>query len=209
MDIGATDLADVGRRLRELREARGLSLSELARRAGVGKATLSGLEAGTRNPTLETLWAVTAELRVPITAILAEQPGRAAEPGPPVFHGASVEATLLQVFEDETVTYELYRLRFPAGTSQTSPPHPPGVTEHLTVFTGTLRAGPLDTPREAGPGGYLTWRSDVPHGYRVVGAQDVHAVLLIRYPGCRPAPSSSPATAERDQSPRAPGHEAR
>ncbi|MFR9803164.1 helix-turn-helix domain-containing protein [Pseudonocardia sp. RS010] len=35
-----------------------MSLSELARRASVGKATLSGLEAGTRNPTLDTLHAV-------------------------------------------------------------------------------------------------------------------------------------------------------
>jgi transcriptional regulator with XRE-family HTH domain len=42
----------VGRRLRALREARGTSLSALARAAGVGKATLSGLENGTRNPTL-------------------------------------------------------------------------------------------------------------------------------------------------------------
>src|SRR5918995_6173421 len=48
---------DVGQRVRELRERRGLSLSELARRAAVGKATLSGLEAGTRNPPLETLQA--------------------------------------------------------------------------------------------------------------------------------------------------------
>jgi XRE family transcriptional regulator, regulator of sulfur utilization len=209
MDTGAADLADVGRRLRRLREARGLSLSELARRAGVGKATLSGLEAGTRNPTLETLWAITAELRVPLTAILTRQPDQATEPGSPVFHGTSVEATLLRVFEDETVTYELYRLRFPAGTSQTSPPHPPGVTEHITVFAGTLQAGPVGSPQETGPGGHLTWRADVPHGYRVIGPQDVHASMLMRYPRHRPAPSSSPAAAERDQPSRAPGHAAR
>ena len=55
------DLDPAGRpRLRALREERGISLSTLARLAGVGKATLSGLENGTRNPTLETLYAVTA-----------------------------------------------------------------------------------------------------------------------------------------------------
>ncbi|WP_200827482.1 helix-turn-helix domain-containing protein [Thermomonospora echinospora] len=182
MDDGTADLADVGRRLRALREERGLSLSELARRAGVGKATLSGLEAGTRNPTLETLWAVTGELGVPLTALFTRPPGQSTEPDSPVFHGESVEATLLRVFDDETVTYELYQVRFPAGTAQTSPPHPPGVTEHLTVFAGTLLAGPIGSLREAGPGDYVTWRSDVPHGYRVIGGQDVHASLLLRYP---------------------------
>lgn len=59
MDSGTTG---IGRRIRRLREERGISLSALARAAGVGKATLSGLENGTRNPTLETLWAITAEL---------------------------------------------------------------------------------------------------------------------------------------------------
>ncbi len=57
--------ADVGRRVRELREHRGMSLSELARRAAVGKATLSGLEAGTRNPTLDTLQTIATALDLP------------------------------------------------------------------------------------------------------------------------------------------------
>src|SRR5262245_35253956 len=56
--------SEVGRRLRGLREARGLTLSELARTAHVGKATLSGLENGTRDPRLETLYAIAAALDV-------------------------------------------------------------------------------------------------------------------------------------------------
>ncbi|GAA2365077.1 helix-turn-helix domain-containing protein [Nonomuraea africana] len=170
------DLREVGARLRRMREERGLSLSELARRAGVGKATLSGVETGTRNPTLDTLWAITAQLGVPIAAVLG------ATTEPVVMRGEAVVASLLEVFEDEGVTYELYRMRVPPGATQTSPAHHEGVTEHITVFTGTLRAGPLDSPLVAGPGGYLTWRSDVPHGYAAVGAEEVLASLLIRYP---------------------------
>ncbi|HEY9293380.1 MAG TPA: helix-turn-helix transcriptional regulator, partial [Microlunatus sp.] len=49
----------VGRRLREVRVSRGLSLSELARQAGIGKGSLSEIETGRRNPTLETLYALT------------------------------------------------------------------------------------------------------------------------------------------------------
>lgn len=166
----------VGRRVRELRQARGVSLSELARRAGIGKATLSGVETGTRNPTLETLWAITAQLGVPMAAILD------APPQPQTVRGTAMEAALLEVFEDGAVTYELYRLRVPPGITQTSPAHLPGATEHITVFSGTLAAGPIDAPLTAGPGDHISWRSDVPHGYHATGSEVVRATLLMRYP---------------------------
>lgn len=172
----------VGQRVRELRQARGISLSELARRAGVGKATLSGVETGTRNPTLETLWAITAQLGVPIGAILDSPPE------PQAVRGTAVEAALLEVFEDQGVTYELYRLRVPPGVVQTSPAHLEGASEHVTVFSGTLTAGPLDAPLTAGPGEHISWRSDVPHGYRADGTEVVRATLLMRYPD-RPGPT--------------------
>ncbi|WP_344914785.1 helix-turn-helix domain-containing protein [Streptosporangium oxazolinicum] len=177
---------DIGRRIRRLREERGISLSALARGAGVGKATLSGLENGTRNPTLETLWAITAELGVPLAMAVGATPvdagGSEAAEAPPVIHGTAAEGTLLQVFEDEGVTYELYRMVIRPGVTQVSPAHHEGVTEHMTVFAGTLSAGPIGAPLRAGPGEHISWRSDVPHAYVVLGDQEVHASLLIRYP---------------------------
>ncbi|MEV1070680.1 helix-turn-helix domain-containing protein [Micromonospora parva] len=170
------DPAVVGRRVRALREERGISLSTLARLAGVGKATLSGLENGTRNPTLETLWAVTAQLGVPFTALLAEPTTE------PTVHGSAVTATLLEVFTDTDATYELYRMRVAPGVTQLSPAHASGVTEHVTVFAGVLRAGPADAPLTAPAGGHLRWVSDVPHSYTAVGDEEVAASLLLRYP---------------------------
>ncbi|MFG1915988.1 helix-turn-helix domain-containing protein [Micromonospora sp. NPDC048898] len=170
------DPAVVGRRVRALREERGISLSTLARLAGVGKATLSGLENGTRNPTLETLWAVTAQLGVPFTALLAEPTAG------PTAQGTAVTATLLEVFTDTDATYELYRMRVAPGPVQLSPAHQPGVTEHITVFAGVLRAGPVDAPLTAPAGGHLRWVSDVPHSYAAVGDEEVAASLLLRYP---------------------------
>lgn len=174
----------VGRRLRALRQERGISLSALARAAGLGKATLSGLENGTRNPTLETLYAVTAQLDVPLGALLTEPVGN--EP-PAVVHGAAVEGDLLESFDDPTVTYELYRIRLRPGRTQTSPAHQRGVTEHITVFAGTLRAGPVDAPGLARAGEHLSWRSDVPHLYAAAGDEEVLASLVMRYPRIPPA----------------------
>ncbi|MFC7758441.1 cupin domain-containing protein [Catellatospora bangladeshensis] len=56
------------------------------------------------------------------------------------------------------------------------------MTEHVTVFSGVLQAGPADAPLLAGPGEHISWTSDVPHRYAAVGDEPVHASLLIRYP---------------------------
>lgn len=162
----------VGPRVVALRAERGMSLSELARRAGIGKATLSGLESGTRNPTLDTLHAVAAALGVPLTAVVSTAPVR----------GVAVEMSLLRVFDDGPVTYELYRMRIPAGLAQQSPAHHAGVTEHATVFAGVLVAGPVGAALRAGPGEHVEWAADGPHGYAAIGPDDVQASLLIRYP---------------------------
>ena len=66
---------DVGARISTLRTERGLSLSALARAAGIGKGSLSELEAGQRNPTLDTLYAVAGPLGVPLTASSARRRG--------------------------------------------------------------------------------------------------------------------------------------
>jgi transcriptional regulator with XRE-family HTH domain len=54
----------VGRNVRRLRIAAGLSQAELAERMGVDRAYVSGLELGQRNPTIVTLWHIAKALGV-------------------------------------------------------------------------------------------------------------------------------------------------
>src|ERR1017187_4312705 len=56
--------------LRRERRQTGLSLTEVARRAGIAKSTLSQLESGTGNPSLETLWALGLALGVPLSRLV-------------------------------------------------------------------------------------------------------------------------------------------
>src|SRR3954469_9222204 len=60
----------IARSIRRERERAGLSLSELAKRAGLAKSTLSQLEAGTGNPSVETLWALGVALDVPFSRLV-------------------------------------------------------------------------------------------------------------------------------------------
>ncbi|WP_114907575.1 helix-turn-helix domain-containing protein [Ornithinimicrobium murale] len=55
MDTTAKTLDAVGPRLRELRQRRDVTLSDLAEETGISTSTLSRLEAGLRRPTLEQL----------------------------------------------------------------------------------------------------------------------------------------------------------
>jgi transcriptional regulator with XRE-family HTH domain len=56
--------------LRRERERVGLSLSELAKRAGIAKSTLSQLESANGNPSVETLWALGVALDVPFSRLV-------------------------------------------------------------------------------------------------------------------------------------------
>ncbi|RKE17616.1 helix-turn-helix domain-containing protein [Streptomyces sp. TLI_171] len=178
---GAELSARVGVRLRELRTARGLSLSELARRSGLGKATLSGLEAGVRNPTLETLYALTTALGLPLSAALPVADSAAADRRSDV-SGRVLDAVLLDRFEGVDAVTETYRIRIRPGGVQHSAPHTPGTTEQLTVLAGTARAGDAGSPALLGPGDHHTWAADAPHSYRALDGE-VEAVLLVRHPG--------------------------
>ncbi|WP_372352828.1 helix-turn-helix domain-containing protein [Streptomyces sp. KL116D] len=182
---------EVGRRVRTLRRLYGLSLSELAQRASIGKATLSGLETGTRNPTLETLYAISTQLRIPLAVLLAD-PDPAGRPEE--VHGTAVSATLLETFTDHEATSELYRIRIRPGITQVSPPHQRGVTEHLTVFSGSARVGPARRPVVVPAGGHAHWPADVPHIYTTANGDEVHASLTIRHRLCEAAVTFPRAT---------------
>lgn len=164
---------EVGARLRALREATGLSLSATARRAGLGKGTLSELEAGRRNPTLGTLFAVTTALGQPLSAALPV-PADAA----PDAAGTAVDAWLVERGEEADV----YRLRVRAGARRRSAPHGRRVREQVLVVAGHLRCGPEDGPVVLAPGGTTSFAGDVPHVWEAEGGEDVSAVLVMRRP---------------------------
>lgn len=70
--------AAVGARIRSTRVARRISLGSLASATGLGKGTLSELERGLRNPTLDTLFAIATCLDLPLSQLLVDDdaPGR-------------------------------------------------------------------------------------------------------------------------------------
>jgi transcriptional regulator with XRE-family HTH domain len=153
--------------LRRERDRVGQSLSELAKKAGIAKSTLSQLESGSGNPSVETLWALGVALGVPFSR-LVDPPApqvrviRAGE-GPTIYsERANYTATLLASCPPGA-RRDLYVLNLEPGPARESAPHGPGTVEHVVVSTGRMLAGPQEEPVELGPGDYLMYPGDIPH----------------------------------------------
>jgi transcriptional regulator with XRE-family HTH domain len=67
---------DVGRRLRELREARNISMRTLAAQSGLSANALSMIERGKTSPSVSTLYKLADALGVPITAFFGTESGK-------------------------------------------------------------------------------------------------------------------------------------
>jgi transcriptional regulator with XRE-family HTH domain len=177
-------LAVIARSLRREREKAGLSITDLAKRAGIAKSTVSQLESGSGNPSVETLWALAVALAVPFS-MLVDPPVprirvlRAGE-GPVVpSERANYTGTLLASCPPNA-RRDLYRITMEPGQVRDAEPHIPGSIEHLVVSTGRARVGPIDNLVELGPGDYASFPGDVPHLYQAL-EPGTTAVLLMEH----------------------------
>ncbi|WP_455361460.1 helix-turn-helix domain-containing protein [Streptomyces sp. SYSU K21746] len=168
--------------LKRARNLRGLSISELSRRSRIGKATLSQLESGSGNPTIETVFSLSRALEMPVSDLLDTRPPggltvvRAADVE--VLVGEGVDLRALQRIETGDTILEVYDQQFRAGCRQKSLGH--AGTEHTVVQSGRLSVDVDGHEVELGPGDYVAFDASLPHGYVAVG-DPVRSVLLLQY----------------------------
>lgn len=173
----ATNLAD---NVRMLREARGLTQSQMAKIAGVPRPTWAHLESGSANPTLAVLIKVAAALQVSLEELV----------GPPRSSGRYFPADSLGVRRRGTVTvrkllpeslagFEIERMEIPAGGSMTGVPHTPGTREYLTCERGQIELSESGTVWRLSPGDVVVFRGDQKHGYRNPGRSGAIAYSVV------------------------------
>jgi transcriptional regulator with XRE-family HTH domain len=162
--------------LRRLRVARRLSLSELARLTGIGKATLSGIENGRANPTVETVAALARALGASLGELLEDPAAGTVQviraPSTPVPRrdlDALGPGEELGVAEIALAPREVREL----------PPGAPGTRARLYVLQGTVIAGPVERISELGAGDYASFPADTAHVYEA-GTGGARALLLSR-----------------------------
>jgi transcriptional regulator with XRE-family HTH domain len=184
-DQPSAPLATIAAALRRERERVGISLAELARRAGLAKSTLSQLEAGAGNPSIETLWSLGVALGVPFSRLI-EPPAptirviRAGQATSVRSDQATFVAGLLAVGNPH-VRRDLYVMTMEPGAPRLAAPHIPGSVEHVVVSAGRLRIGPQEDPVELTAGDYVCFPGDVPHVYEALDP-GTWAVLITEHP---------------------------
>ncbi|HWH25920.1 MAG TPA: XRE family transcriptional regulator [Pseudolysinimonas sp.] len=176
----------VASNLRELRESRGLSVSQLAARSGIAKSTLSQIEAGATNPTLGTLVAITDALTVSVESLISR-----AEHEPTVIvrageghdvSGASLDGVLAFTMETGPANIEFHSLSLPPGGHEISTNHGSGSREHVLVTEGTLFVGPEDERHELHAGDLASYSTSGLHLWENTGAETARFWVVAVFP---------------------------
>jgi transcriptional regulator with XRE-family HTH domain len=124
-----------------------MSLSALARASQIGKSTLSELERGQGNPSLETLWAIVRALDVPFAALFEEETGeddvRIIRYGEaPVIASSSAFVSRHILSRDDAGRFEVYVMELPPGGARRARGHGAALVEHVFVAVGRALVGP-------------------------------------------------------------------
>lgn len=163
------------------RQKTGLSLAEVARRAGIAKSTLSQLESGNGNPSLETLWALCMALDIPFARLMEPEVSkmqviRRGE-GPAVTAELADYKAILLANCPPGARRDIYLLLTQPGSERVSHPHNSGSIEHIIITQGRALVGLTDSAVELSTGDYIRYPADREHIFRAL-EPDTQAVLI-------------------------------
>ena len=173
--------------LHQTRLAAAMSMSELATRSGVALGTLSQIETGRGNPTVETLFAIAGAVGTTLGNLLGNPAASGAwvlssGDGTRIPGSGGVTIRLLDQLRPSPHRVEVYELRFEAKSQHQSSPHPVGTTERILVHTGHLDVTAGVETLVLGPGDFGRFAADVNHKYEAPVATTATLVIEYRRP---------------------------
>lgn len=162
----------LGQNLKQLREARGATQAQMAKLAGLPRATWANLESGASNPTLSVLDRVASALQITLEELVAT-PRASAQRYPkgtlPVKQRGN--ATIYKLLPEAVAGMEIDRIELPPGARMTGVPHTPGTREYLTCEAGAMVLVAAGEQFELSPGDVIAFRGDQRHSYANPGAR--------------------------------------
>jgi transcriptional regulator with XRE-family HTH domain len=177
--------SDVGRRLREIRRARRLTLREVAGKAGISESFLSQIERGRSGASIASLQRIAAALELAVSDLFSPNGTR-----PRVLHrgdrqhlafGRLARKSLLTPKPFESV--EVVSAEFEPGGSTGDEPYRHGDSEELfLVVSGTVELQLGDELFDLGPGDSAHYRSSTSHRVSNPGPERAEVVFVISPP---------------------------
>ncbi|MBK4217496.1 helix-turn-helix transcriptional regulator [Paracoccus caeni] len=170
-------------RLKQARQAQGLSLDAVAKLSGVSRSMVSQIERGESSPTIATLWNLTRALQVDFAGLLDDNPISQIEvlrqSDVPTIenHGTACRIRILSRPED-VGRDEIYELQFRPGGVLDSQPHARGTKEQLTVIEGRLTVSSGESQEVLSVGDTARYPADVAH--RIAASDAARAFLVVK-----------------------------
>ena len=166
-DATSTHLAN---NVRRLREGRGLSQQQIAKAAGIPRATWSNIESGTANPTLAVLTKVATALQVRLEELLGPpRTGAKHYPAGTLSSRRRQGAEIRGLLPERLPGLEIERFELPPGGGYSGVPHTPGTREYLTCERGAIGLAVDGEQYTLQVGDVVVFRGDQKHGYRNLG----------------------------------------
>ena len=173
-------LDQLGPRLRAARRARGWTLAELARRAELSVSTLSRLESGKRQASLELLVPLTRELGIRIDDLLPQD-----VPDPRVRRPAiRRDGMLIEPLAPEGAAIGTYKITYPPRR-QAPPPRVHDGYEWLYVLSGRLRLALGERELVLTRGEAAEFDTRTPHSMSALGPRPAQVLSIFNQAGVR------------------------
>jgi transcriptional regulator with XRE-family HTH domain len=175
----------VGRRVRGLRNQRGLTLAELARRTGLSLPFLSRLERGAATMTIANLVRITAALAVPLKDMFEDGPrparlalSRAGDAGAEPLAASGYSYRRLAAGMSDA-SAEAFELEFPVTSSPVIPLVRHAGEEVLYVLSGRIEFQVGDERFEMRAGDCLHFDAEQPHMGRNLGRAPARMLMVV------------------------------
>ena len=185
----AADAAShLARNVAALRHARGLTQHDLAAAAGVPRSTVTSLESGTGNPSLQSLLKVAQALAAPLDELLAA-------PRAAVRLWRAAEFTLQHKGRDVVVrslvpepvpNEQMELMSLGVGAVMAGTPHLPATREYFTCLEGRVSLVVAGELHVLDAGDTLAFPGHLPHSYLNRADAPARGVSLVVWAGATP-----------------------
>jgi transcriptional regulator with XRE-family HTH domain len=174
--------------LKKLRQQRGWSLDKAADKTGVSKAMLGQIERQESSPTISTLWKIASGFDTSFSSFLEDMPDDLHKP---VFrpsqvkdiHPADKKIRVAALFPfDKKLNCEIFLIELLPSCEHLSPPHQPGVIEHVIVVEGEMEVLINKKWKTLHKGEGLRFNANQTHGYRNKNKKIACFHDIIHYP---------------------------
>ena len=179
LDLLARHLSE---NIMNLRKARSLTQSELAKISAVPRSTITHLESGQGNPSLMNLARISGALQVSIEELLIAPRSdvrliSASEL--PVVRRSQGAALIYKLLPDPIPGMEMDRMEMGPGTRFGGIPHVSGTKEYLTCIEGEVSVYVGGTSYRVGAGDVLAFQGNQAHSYQNSGSKKAICISIV------------------------------